>query len=137
MSVTNRTQPWRSVGLWMVGVLIVYILFNALRSVMNPVEFASYYGLPLSDGDSTVFVLVYAIRAVFLGVFGLALLIRRQYSALTLYALVAAVMPLGDALLVALEGGGAGIMIRHLLTALFLLGTAFMVSRYVKANKLG
>jgi hypothetical protein len=107
------SSPWRSPGIWMIVILIGYILFNAVRSVLNPAEFASYYGLPLVSRDNDAFVFVYAIRALFLGLFGLGLLIRKQYSALALYALIGSVMPLGDALLVGVEGGGTGIIIRH------------------------
>jgi hypothetical protein len=114
----------------MIVILIGYILFNAVRSVLNPVEFASYYGLPLANPDNDAFVFVYAIRALFLGLFGLGLLIRKQYGALALYALFGSVMPLGDALLVGVEGGGTAIIIRHLLTAGFLLMTWFFMQRW-------
>lgn len=120
---------WRSPGIWMVGILIVYILFNAVRATLSPVEFAVYYGLPLVDPGNTAFVLVYAIRALFLGVFGLGLLIRRDFNALALYALVASLMPIGDAILVGLEGGPTGTVIRHTLTAVFLVATWYMLRR--------
>lgn len=124
------SSPWRSPGIWMSIILIGYILFNAVRSVLNPVEFASYYGLPLANPDNDAFVLVYAIRALFLGLFGLGLLIRKQYNALALYALIGSVMPLGDALLVGIEGGGTGVILRHLLTAAFLVMTWFFMRRW-------
>jgi hypothetical protein len=111
-------------------ILIGYILFNAVRSVLNPAEFASYYGLPLANPENDAFVLVYTIRALFLGLFGLGLLIRKQYNALALYALIGSVMPLGDALLVGIEGGGTGVILRHLLTAAFLVMTWFFMRRW-------
>jgi hypothetical protein len=133
-TLTNSNVPvWRSVGILMVVVLIVYILFNAVRATLSPIEFAQYYGLPL-DGENTAFVFVYAIRALFLGFFGLALLIRKQYAALGLYALVGSVMPIGDAILVSLEGGSTGTVIRHILTAGFLLLTWYFVQRWTTAQ---
>jgi hypothetical protein len=78
--------------------------------------------------------LVYAIRALFLGLFGLGLLLRRDFKALALYALIGSVMPLGDALLVATEGATAGTVLRHLLVALFLLVTWYLVRRQVAAS---
>lgn len=125
-----RLSPWRSVGLWMVGVLIVYILFNAVRATLNPAEFAAFYGLPLASSENTAFVFVYAIRALFLGLFGLALLLRRSYAALGLYALIGSIMPIGDAILVAAVGGGTGTVVRHALTAVFLLATWYFVQRW-------
>jgi hypothetical protein len=115
----------------MVVVLIVYILFNAVRAIVNPVDFAAFYGLPLVDPGNTAFVFVYAIRALFLGLFGLGLLLRRDFNALALYALIASVMPIGDALLVGLEGGPTGTIGRHVLTAVFLLATWYMLRRQV------
>lgn len=130
---TQQRAYWRSVGFWMAAVLVIYILFNAVRAVQNPVDFALYYGLPLVDETNSAFVFVYAIRALFLGVFGLALIIRMKWQALALFALVAVVMPLGDALLVAQQGGAPSIVIRHGLTAGFLLLTWFFLNRWNRA----
>ena len=74
---------------------------------------------------------MYAIRALFLGLFGLALLARRDYKGLALYSLVGSVMPIGDAILVAVQGGGTAIIIRHVLTACFLVATWFFMRRWV------
>lgn len=136
-ATTSTTQsvslsPWRSIGLWMVGFLIVYILLNAVRAAINPVDFAAYYGLPLRDVQSTDFVFVYGLRALFLGLFPLAMLLRRQYTVLGLFALIGIVMPLGDALLVARAGAGTGVIIRHLLVAVFLVATWYFVQRWAK-----
>jgi hypothetical protein len=125
---STRRPAWRSVGVWLVIILIAYILFNALRAVLDPVGFAAYYGLPLLAGNES-FVFVYAIRAVFLGLFGVALLARQDFRTLALYVLAAMVMPLGDAALVTFEGGSAGTVVRHILTAAFLLVTWFFVRR--------
>ncbi|MBC8098170.1 MAG: DUF4267 domain-containing protein [Armatimonadetes bacterium] len=122
---------WRSVGIWMVGVLVGYILFNAVRAVANPVDFAAYFGIPLSNPENTGFVFVYAIRALFLGLFGFGLIVRQQYSALALYALIGSIMPLGDAVLVAFESGTPATIIRHLLVAVFLLLTWWFMRRWV------
>lgn len=129
-AANTKTSPWRSAGVWMIVILIGYILFNAVRATLGPVDFANYYGLPLDADESSAFVLVYAIRALFLGLFGLALLSRRDFKALALYALVGAVMPLGDAGLVLLEGGPTATVIRHLLTAGFLILTWFLLRRW-------
>lgn len=128
------STPWRSAGFWMAVVLVVYILFNAVRAASNPAQFATYYGLSLTQPDNHAFVFVYAIRALFLGLFGLALLLRRQYPALAIYALVGVVMPLGDALLVAATGGPTATVIRHLLTAVFLFATWFFLRRWTLSN---
>jgi hypothetical protein len=128
------TNPaWRSPGVWMSVILVVYILFNAARAILNPADFAVYFGLPLATPDNNAFVLVYAIRALFLGLFGAALLLRMDYRGLALYVLVGMVMPLGDALLVAYQGAATGTIIRHLLVAGFLLLTWFLLRRRIQA----
>jgi hypothetical protein len=127
-SAESRRSPWRSLGIWMVVILIVYILFSAFRSLQNPVEFAAGFGLPPANPNNNGFVYVYSIRAIFLGLLGLVLLVRRNYSALALFVLVATVMPIGDAVLVALNGGGT--VIQHVLTAGFLLLTWFFMRRW-------
>lgn len=122
-------SPWRSIGVWMAVFLVAYMLFNAIRAVQNPTAFATNYGVTPAPGNNA-FVLVYAIRALFLGLFGAALVLRRNFGALALFALVAVVMPLGDATLVGIAGGPTTTVIRHLLTAVFLLATWFLLRRW-------
>lgn len=131
-SLMMNRPAYRSVGIWMSVILVAYILFNAVRATLDPTGFAAYYGLPLTDPQNTAFVLVYAIRALFLGLFGLGLLAGRQYRALGLYALIGVVMPVGDAVLVAVGDGGTATVIRHGLTAVFLLVTGVLVLRWAR-----
>ncbi|HNG95526.1 MAG TPA: DUF4267 domain-containing protein [Acidobacteriota bacterium] len=130
----SRVPAHRAAGFWMVIVLIGYILVNAVRSTYNPQSFAAYYGIPLADPHTTGFVFVYAIRALFLGLFGLALLIRRDYPALVWYSLIGCVMPVGDAILVAVQHGGSGTVARHALTAGFLLLTGILLRRWIMSK---
>lgn len=122
-------SPWRSAGVWMAVFLVAYMFFNAVRAVQNPTAFAMNYGVTLAPGNNA-FVLVYAIRALFLGLFGAALVLRQNFGALALFVLVAVIMPLGDAMLVSVAGGPTTTVIRHLLTAVFLLATWFLLRRW-------
>jgi hypothetical protein len=131
--LTTSRSPWRAPGVWMTGFLVVYILLNAVRAVQNPVDFARYYGLPLTDAANIAFVHVYAIRALFLGLSGLTLMLRMKWQTLALFALVAVVMPVGDALLVGLQGGETATILRHVLTAVFLLATWYFLQRWNRA----
>lgn len=125
-------SPWRSAGLWMSALLIAYLFFNVLRAIANPVGFAGTFGVPLDNPGDDAFVLVYAIRTLFLGLFGLALLVRRSYAALALFLLVATVMPIGDALLVWQRGGEPAIIARHIVITGIVLLTWFLTSRWVR-----
>lgn len=126
---TSTQSFWRSVGVWLTLILLGYSLFNVIRAVVNPAAFSeSFYGMALSS-DNSAFVLVYAVRTLFLVLYGFALVLRQDRAALSLFALVAVVMPLGDAALVASAAGPTATIIRHLLIAVFVLATWFMLRR--------
>lgn len=130
----KSSSMWRSPGIWMATFIVVYITFNAVRATLNPVHFASAFGIPLAGPEHDAFVLVYAIRALFLGVFGFSLLVTRRFRALALFSLVAVVMPVGDAVLVASRGGAGAIVIRHVVIAVFLFLTWFLIVRWLAKN---
>jgi heme A synthase len=113
----------------------VYMLVNTVRAFGDPVGFAAYMGLPLSDPANHAFVQVYALRALFLGLCVLALLFRRDTRALAVFALVAVVMPVGDAMLTAANGAPIAIVARHGASAIVLAVTASLLfSRAAKEN---
>lgn len=78
--LTPATPPFplKSIGFWM--------------AFLSPVAFAAYLGLPLSDPPNVGFVHVYGLRAFFLGLFALVLILRRDFIALQWCALTAVVM---------------------------------------------
>lgn len=131
-AVQVARSPWRSVGLWMSGLLIVYLFFNVVRAVADPAGFAAAFGTPLDNPGDDAFVLVYAIRTLFLGLFGLALFLRRSYATLAIFLLVATVMPIGDALLVWQRGGEPATIARHVVITGIVLLTWFLTSRWVR-----
>lgn len=130
--VQRAGSPWRSVGLWMSALLVAYLFFNVLRATADPAGFAASFGIPLANPSDDAFVLVYAIRTLFLGLFGLALLVRRSYTALALFLLVATVIPIGDALLVWQRGGDPATIARHIAITGIILLTWFLTSRWVR-----
>jgi hypothetical protein len=134
---TQRSAPvvWRSVGVWLAVILIGYLFFNVLRATLNPRDFAVYYGLPLSDPANDSFVFVYALRTLFLGLFGAALIVTRNFRTLALYILVAVVMPIGDIILVTLKGASLETVIRHVLVVGFVLLTGSLLWRWVRASE--
>jgi hypothetical protein len=123
---------WQRPGLWLMVLLIGYVFWNVVRASRDPAAFAEYYGLPAVASGQEAFVYVYALRTLFIGLFALALLLRRNYGSLALFTLLGTLLPLGDALLVAQYGSGLNVVLRHLLVAVFLLVTAFFVQRMAK-----
>lgn len=133
---TTRS-PWRSVGVWLSLAIILYTLSNVIRAVLNPSGFAEFfYGMPLAT-DNSAFVLVYAVRTLFLGLFGLALLLRKDIGALSIFTLVAIVMPLGDAALVAYAGGPFTKIALHLLIAVIIFVTWLLLQRWLRSTSTG
>lgn len=131
-TVQTTRSPWRSVGLWMSALLIGYLFFNVLRATTNPTSFADAFGIPLDNPGDDAFVLVYAIRTLFLSLFGVALFVSRSYASLALFLLVATVMPIGDALLVWQRGGEPATIARHVVITGIVLLTWFLTSRWVR-----
>lgn len=130
-ATTATSSPWRSGGLWLTGLLLAYILFSSVRAATNPAAFAATFGLPLGNAADPSFVRVYAIRALFLGVLGLTLLVRRQYASLATFVLVATIMPIGDMLLVAQQGAAPATIALHVGVGLILLLTWFLLQRWL------
>lgn len=134
-SAASTSGYWLRVSSVLVAVMGVYMLVNTVRAFADPAGFAAYMGLPLSDTANHAFVQVYALRALFLGLCVLALLFRGDIRALAVFALVAVVMPVGDAVLTAANGAPIATVARHAATAIVLALTAFLlISRAAKES---
>ncbi|MCE9522437.1 MAG: DUF4267 domain-containing protein [Alphaproteobacteria bacterium] len=134
-AATSTSGYWLKVSSLLVALMGVYMLVNTIRAFADPAGFAAYMGLPLSDPANHAFVQVYALRALFLGICALALLFRRDTRALAVFALVAIVMPVGDAILTAANGAPIATVARHGATAIVLAVTASLLfSRAAKEN---
>jgi hypothetical protein len=131
LPTAQSRSPIRSVGYWLSVVLIGYLFFNVFRALTAPADFAATFGTPLSDNGDTSFVIVYAIRTLFISLYGLILLLRRDMPQLSTYLLVAAVMPIGDALLVATSGGASSIILRHVIIVGVVLVNWFLLRRWL------
>lgn len=125
----NAPSLMRAPGFWMALLMIASQLLNAVRALADPMSFAGYMGLSISNPADSGFVEVYALRAAFLGVFAAVLLFTRQIRALSLMALLAVAMAIGDALLTFRAGAATAIIVRHLLIGVFLLAAWFFLRR--------
>ena len=128
----TTSSPWRSAGLWITGILLVYMIFSSVQAANNPESFAASFGLPLGNEGGGAFVQVYAIRAFFLGVLGLTFLVRKKYASLATVILVAIIMPIGDFFLVAQHGADITIIARHGAIACILLLTWYLLQRWLR-----
>ncbi|MEL7369110.1 MAG: DUF4267 domain-containing protein, partial [Myxococcota bacterium] len=87
----------------MTAVIVAYSFVNVARATLSPVAFSTAMGLPTSADN--LFVDVYAVRTAFVALFALMLMVRRAHAELALFAGVAVVIPLADAVLVAASAG--------------------------------
>ena len=124
---TANSFPWRSIGVWMVALLALSMAINTYRAFADPLGFANYLGLPLVEPRDIGMIHVYGLRAAFLGLFAMILVVRGDVETLKLYALAALVMPIGDALLTYNAGAPKATIVRHVGYVVFLALTAFML----------
>lgn len=135
--MVTKPQEFRSTrtaGFWMAAVIAALQAVNAVRTVLDPQDFATYMGLPANQLSAFGWVQVYGLRAGFIAVLTAVLLARSDFAALRWMALAALLMPLGDAWLTANAGAGAPIIGRHLAIALFLLVASHFLSRAARAK---
>jgi Domain of unknown function (DUF4267) len=134
MMKANPANPWRSAGVWMSALIALLMAINTWRAAPDPEAFARNFGIDAAAGAHPAFIYVYAVRAFFLGLVTAVLIWRREYVALSWFAAVAIVMPLGDVLLVMNAGGTSTIIARHLAIAAYLALTAFLLNRWTKTH---
>ena len=119
----------RSLGGWMVAAGGALMLVNAARAFNDPAAFAIYLGLPLAAPQDGVLIHVYALRALFIGIVVIGLLIARQRLALAVVAAAAVIMPVGDAILTHYAGAAMPTVLRHVGIAVFLAVAAVALAR--------
>jgi hypothetical protein len=123
-------KPLRSISIWATIALIAYLFFNVVQSLAAPMDFAARFGVPDPQPGAAPFVAVYGIRTLFIAVFGAVLLALREFRLVSTFLLLAVLMPIGDALLVALTGGAPAIVVRHVAIAIIVVVTGFFLRRW-------
>lgn len=121
------SPPWGAIAIALAGAIALLQGVNAVRAFAAPAGFADYMGLPLATPQDAGFVLVYGLRAAFIALAVAALLVTRNFTALTWVAVAAIVMPIGDAVLTARAGAPTAIVARHVAIAVFLCVTAVVL----------
>jgi hypothetical protein len=119
----------RTPGFWMAVIMALLQAANAVRAFADPVGFSGYMGLPLASSDDVGFVMVYGLRAAFLACMVALLLVLKRLDVLAWIALIAVIMPVGDAWLAAQAGAPAVTVMRHGLIALYLPLTFIFLRR--------
>ena len=105
--MTNRstTSVFRTAGFWMALIMGLSQTVSAVRAFSDPSGFADYMGLALFGSGDTGFIYVYGLRTAFIAILVFLLAALKRLDALSWMALVAILMPVGDAIFAA--GAGA------------------------------
>ncbi len=131
---TSSLPSWRRLGFWLALALALSQLSNAVRVAFGSHAYSAYMGLPLANPQDAAWVSVYALRALFMGSFAGYLLLTHQYRILSVMALFALVMPLGDFYLVWNAGGSATTLARHALIAVVLVAAWISLARLARVQ---
>jgi hypothetical protein len=121
---TFYTQP----GFWLAALAGLLMYVNAIRTLINPVAFSKYMGLPVENAAGTAWVQVYGLRALFIGLLVTYFLVRLDAGSLQWLTAFAVCMALGDAALVRRAGGTT--TSRHLVIAAVLVAATVALHRW-------
>ena len=109
-------------------VLDLFIAFIGVRFLLAPRTAAAGYGVPAEPADAGAYLAVKGVRDLSLGLMGLALLAFVGAPAGAWFMLAAALIPLGDMLIVLRHGGTKAVAFGiHLATAVVVLTSAALL----------
>jgi hypothetical protein len=109
-------------------ILTLFIAFIGARFLLAPQAAAAGYGVPAKADGDPAYVTIKGLRDLTLGLIGLALIAFSGAHAVGWYMLVAAIIPLGDMLIVLRHGGTKAVAFGiHLATAIVVLISAALL----------
>jgi branched-subunit amino acid transport protein AzlD len=85
-------------------VIAVGIIYIGINGIVHPAAAAAGYGMPLHDASDFAFVRIKAVRDIVSGLVAIAFLLLKKRRELSVYILVATLIPIGDFLLVLFTG---------------------------------
>jgi hypothetical protein len=116
------------IGYGLAVVLDLFIIVIGARFLLAPRTAAAGYGVPAKPAGDAAYLAVKGVRDVSLGLLGLALLAFVGAQAGAWFMLVAALLPLGDMVIVLSHGGTKAVAFGiHLATAVAVLISAALL----------
>ncbi len=122
-------------GIDRVGFVLVLLMaalqgFYAVYAYLDPNAFSGVRGTDLIVGDEP-WVQIYASRTLFIALLIGYFLYLKHYKILMMAALFGVVMPLTDGVLAYTAGADSAIIVKHVLTAIYLIVTFFVLRKIV------
>jgi len=118
----------RSIGIWMAVGIAVLQGFYAAWAFVDPQAAASYRGGSLEGDSATLWVHAYGSRTLFIALVVLLLLRRGDLATLKWVTLFGLIMPISDAWSAMQSADPEAGIVRHVLTAAYLLLTFAMLA---------
>ncbi len=118
------------VGFVLVLLMAVLQGFYAVYAYLDPSAFSGVRGTDLIAGDEP-WVQIYASRTLFIALVIGYLLYIKHYKMLMIAALFGVVMPLTDGVLAYTAGAASAVVVKHGLTAIYLVVTFFVLRTIV------
>lgn len=118
----------RSIGIWMAVGIALLQGFYAAWSFVDPQAVASYRGGSLEGDSVALWVYAYGSRTLFIALVVLLLLRRGDLATLKWVSLFGVVMPISDAWSAMNSADPEAGIVRHVLTAVYLLLTFAMLA---------
>ena len=122
-------------GYVLVLLMALIQLFYAIYAYVDPVGFSILRGTPLLEGDRSDWVIIYASRTLFVSFIIGLLLYLRSYKILVWAALFGMIMPITDAILAYQDMAPNKVIIKHVVTSVYLLVTAFILYLVVRRKQ--
>lgn len=119
----------RSIGIWMVVAIALLQGFYAVWAFVDPQAVASYRGGSLEGDSAVLWVHAYGSRTLFIALVVLLLLRQGDLATLKWVTLFGLVMPISDAWSAMHSANPEAGIMRHVLTAAYLLLTFAMLAR--------
>jgi hypothetical protein len=131
----NKAEFLSKAGFVLVFLMAALQLAYALYAFANPAAFSLTRGTELFAAGDSDWVRIYASRTLFIALIIGYLLYRKQFKILSTASLLGTVMPITDAWLAYQASAGANVLLKHVVTALFLFVTFIILRSVVRRGQ--
>jgi hypothetical protein len=131
----NKAEFLSKAGYVLVFLMAALQLAYALYAFANPAAFSLTRGTELFAAGDSDWVRIYASRTLFIALIIGYLLYRKQFKILSTASLLGTVMPITDAWLAYQASAGANVLLKHVVTALFLFVTFIILRSVVRRGQ--
>ena len=123
------------VGLTLVVLMVILQAFYAIYAYVDPTAFSVLRGTDLFNPSDSDWVQIYASRTLFIALIVGLLLYLQMYKVIALVALFGTIMPVTDGWLAYSANAPIKVIVKHIITVLYLLLTACLLLPFAWPKK--